>query len=93
VDLLLDLHGDEELPHIFLAGNAGIPGYTERLAQLQDSFYAAMLQACPEFQTEQGYPIDPPGRADLSKCSKQVGSVVNGRSHRSARSRGSKQMQ
>lgn len=25
VDLLMDVHGDEELPHVFVAGNEGIP--------------------------------------------------------------------
>lgn len=35
VDLMLDVHGDEDLPYNFISGNEGIPGWTPRLAQLQ----------------------------------------------------------
>lgn len=35
VDLMLDVHGDEDLPYNFVSGNEGIPGWTPRLAQLQ----------------------------------------------------------
>lgn len=31
VDLFLDIHGDEEIPHVFTAGCEGNPGYTPRL--------------------------------------------------------------
>ncbi len=30
VDFLLDVHGDEELPHVFVAGSDGIPRWAER---------------------------------------------------------------
>lgn len=35
VDLLVDVHGDEELPYCFIAGSEGIPGWSDRLARLQ----------------------------------------------------------
>jgi hypothetical protein len=35
VDMLVDVHGDEELPAVFLAGAEGISGWSERLQLLQ----------------------------------------------------------
>ncbi len=35
VDLFLDIHGDEEIPHVFAAGCEGNPGYTPRLERLR----------------------------------------------------------
>lgn len=37
VALMLDVHGDEELPYNFISGNEGIPSWTQRLASLQVS--------------------------------------------------------
>ncbi len=72
VDLCLDVHGDEALPHNFIAGAEGIPGWSPRLAALQERFLAAYVDACPDFQTAQGYPVDAPGAADMSMCTNQV---------------------
>jgi hypothetical protein len=41
-DLFVDVHGDEELPHIFFAGAQGIPGWNDRHAELYRSFATAM---------------------------------------------------
>jgi len=38
VDLFLDIHGDEEIPYVFTAGCEGNPGYSERLATLEERF-------------------------------------------------------
>jgi hypothetical protein len=35
VDMLIDVHGDEELPYCFIAGSEGIPGWSERMTLLQ----------------------------------------------------------
>lgn len=51
VDMLVDVHGDEELPYCFVAGAEGIPGWSSRLASLQDAFCAAFVRASPDFQT------------------------------------------
>eukprot|EP00878_Enallax_costatus_P010763 GHUV01011240.1.p1 GENE.GHUV01011240.1~~GHUV01011240.1.p1 ORF type:complete len:336 (+),score=49.72 GHUV01011240.1:1466-2473(+) len=72
VDLLIDVHGDEELPYVFLAGSEGIPGWTDRLQKLQSEFTAAFRRASPDFQTQFGYGVDPPGQADMRICSNQV---------------------
>ena len=72
VDFCLDVHGDEELPYNFVSGAEGIPGWTERLAALQDRFCAALERANPDFQRVHGYPLDEPGQANMSMCTSQV---------------------
>ncbi|MBU3023048.1 M14-type cytosolic carboxypeptidase [Aestuariibacter sp. A3R04] len=72
VDMYLDIHGDEALPYNFVAGSEGIPGYSPRLKQLEDTFKAALLAATPEFQDEYGYPKDKPGEANLTVASNAV---------------------
>ncbi|QIZ78863.1 carboxypeptidase family protein [Ferrimonas lipolytica] len=65
VDFFLDVHGDEGLPYNFIAGAEGIPNWSNtRQAQL-DGYKVALAQATPEFQTQFGYPIDEPGKANL----------------------------
>lgn len=38
VDMLVDVHGDEELPYCFIAGSEGIPGWSERMQMMQVSW-------------------------------------------------------
>ena len=52
VDLFLDIHGDEGLPYIFVAGTEGVPGYGPRIAALESRFKAAFAAASPDFQDE-----------------------------------------
>lgn len=73
VDMYLDLHGDEALPYNFVAGSEGNPGYSERIAYLEEKFKQALLTITPEFQDEFGYPKDKPNEADLSIASNAVG--------------------
>lgn len=35
VDMLVDVHGDEELPYCFIAGSEGIPGWNDRMKMMQ----------------------------------------------------------
>jgi len=74
VDLFLDIHGDEGLPYVFVAGNEGIPNYSPRLAELEESFKHHLLLASPDFQDEHGYAKKAPGQADLSMATAYVGS-------------------
>jgi len=73
VDLNLDIHGDEGLPYNFMASIEGIPSYDERLKHLLDSFRKHWLEISPDFQVEQGYPVNEPGKANLNICSKAIG--------------------
>ena len=72
VDFCLDVHGDEALPYNFIAGPEGIPSFTEALAQGLARFQAALVAANPEFQTEHGYGVTPPGKANLAICANHV---------------------
>lgn len=68
-DLALDVHGDEALPYNFIAGAEGIPGWSDRLADLQNNFKTAYVESSNSaFQTKIGYPITPPGKANMSIC-------------------------
>ncbi|WP_066565621.1 M14-type cytosolic carboxypeptidase [Snodgrassella sp. CFCC 13594] len=73
VDLFLDIHGDEAIPYVFLAGTDGVPAFNEHIAKLQQSFTHAFKLASPDFQDEHGYPIDKPGEANLSMATAYVG--------------------
>ena len=72
VDLALDVHGDEELPYNFIMGAEGIEGWDERHARLLTDFREAYVGANPDFQTEHGYPVDRPNRANMSMCTNQT---------------------
>ena len=70
LDLALDVHGDEALPYNFIAGTEGIPDWTNRLANLQQSFLDTYVSSSHgEFQTKYGYPKNAPGKANLTICS------------------------
>ncbi len=76
VDLFLDIHGDEEIPHVFTAGCEGNPGYTSRLAALEEEF-RSRLMAVGEFQTRFGYPRAEPGQANLALACNAVGQAFD----------------
>nr|NQU92934.1 carboxypeptidase family protein [Bacteroidota bacterium] len=73
VDLNLDIHGDEGLPYNFVSSIEGIPSFDTRLKSLLDNFKKNWLLISPDFQVEQGYPINEPGTANLNICSKAIG--------------------
>lgn len=64
VDLCLDVHGDEGLPYNFVVGSEGNPGYTPRIAALENTFKAAWLASCPDFQDQHHYGRSEPGTAN-----------------------------
>ncbi len=73
----LDLHGDEGLPYIFVAGCEGNPSFNEALAQQEANFSENLKLINPDFQTEYGYPKDEPGKANLTVASNWVGENFN----------------
>ncbi len=72
VDFCLDVHGDEALPYNFIAGANGIPSWTETHLNLLQNYQLELQQACPDFQTQYGYPVAPPGKANMTLCSNYV---------------------
>ncbi|OSI09721.1 M14-type cytosolic carboxypeptidase [Neisseria sp. Dent CA1/247] len=73
VDLFLDIHGDEAIPFVFVAGTEGVPSYDERIAALETQFKQAFAAASPDFQDEHGYEKDAPGQANMSMATAWVG--------------------
>ncbi len=59
VDLFLDVHGDEGLPYVFIAGSDELPDFTEEQAAWQKRFSDDFKIASPDFQDVYGYPKEP----------------------------------
>ncbi|NKF50645.1 carboxypeptidase family protein [Shewanella sp. WXL01] len=77
VDLFYDVHGDEGLPYVFLAGCEGVPVYNDKMAAVNKKFNDALLLASADFQTEFGYDKDEPGKANLTVGSNWVGNTFS----------------
>lgn len=77
VDLFLDMHGDENLPYNFVAGTEGVPSYNARIKGLEELFKQTLLSVTPEFQTEFGYDLDEPGKANMTIATAWVGEQFN----------------
>lgn len=73
VDIFLDIHGDEAIPYVFTAGCEGNPGYTPAMAEEAAQFRQRLLDSGAEYQTEQGYPVDAFGEANLTLACNAVG--------------------
>lgn len=71
-DYCLDVHGDEALPYNFIAGGEGIESWNDRHQTLLDTYKSTLASISPDFQTEHGYPVDPPKSADLKKCTDYI---------------------
>lgn len=72
VDFFLDVHGDEGLPYNFIAGARSIPSVTERQVALLERFQSELATRSPDFQTEHGYPVPPPGKSNLAMATPWV---------------------
>lgn len=73
----LDVHGDEALPYNFLAGTEGIPGWNEARQKKLDLYKSTLAQINPDFQTENGYPANSAGNANMSYCSNALAEHFN----------------
>ena len=73
VDLSLDIHGDEALPYNFVSGTEGVPSYSERVKNLEIDFKKSWMEASPDFQDTHHYPLNEPGKGNLSVGCKQIG--------------------
>jgi murein tripeptide amidase MpaA len=72
VDFAMDVHGDEAIPYVFLAGFDGIPSWTPRQGDLYKRFGNELAARTPDFQTKHGYPTAGPGKANLSMSTNQL---------------------
>lgn len=72
VAFCMDVHGDEAIPAVFLAGFEGIPSLSERQSATYARFRDTLAIRTPDFQTRLGYPVAGPGRANLSMATAQI---------------------
>jgi murein tripeptide amidase MpaA len=72
VDFAMDVHGDEAIPAVFIAGFEGIPSITDRQVQLYHRYRDTLAARTPDFQTRLGYPVAGAGKANLSMSTNQV---------------------
>ena len=72
VDFAMDVHGDEAIAAVFLAGFEGIPSITERQLHLYHRYRDTLAMRTPDFQTRLGYPPAPEGKANLTMSTNQV---------------------
>ncbi|WP_374414389.1 M14-type cytosolic carboxypeptidase [Novosphingobium colocasiae] len=72
VDFAMDVHGDEAIPAVFLAGFEGIPSLRPGQREGYDRYAALLEKRTPDFQTRIGYPVAPPGRSNLTMATNQL---------------------
>jgi murein tripeptide amidase MpaA len=72
VDFAMDVHADEAIPAVFLAGFEGIPSWTEAQGNGFYRYQSILDRRTPDFQTKLGYPKAPAGRANLSMSTNQL---------------------
>jgi len=68
-----DIHGDEALPYVFVAGCEMLPNFSERQRFQQEAFSADFRAASPDFQSEHGYSASKYKEDVLKLASKYVG--------------------
>ncbi|MCK9541553.1 MAG: M14-type cytosolic carboxypeptidase [Novosphingobium sp.] len=72
VDFAMDVHGDEAIPAVFLAGFEGIASITDAQLAAYHRYRAILERRTPDFQTRLGYPVAPPGKANLAMSTNQL---------------------
>ena len=72
VDLCLDVHGDEGLPYVFVAGSESLPNFTAEQAEAQQRFIADFKIASPDFQDVHGYGESPYSEETLTMGSPHI---------------------
>ncbi|MFZ6748459.1 M14 family metallopeptidase [Undibacterium sp. Ren11W] len=72
-DLFLDIHGDEALPYVFVAGSEMLQGFSETQMKEQQAFVDSFVAASPDFQTKFGYEASKYNDDVLTLASKYVG--------------------
>jgi murein tripeptide amidase MpaA len=77
VDFAIDVHGDEAIPHVFMAGFEGTPSWTGARGALYQSYLDRLLARTADFQTTYGYDIPGPGAANLAVSTNAVAERFN----------------
>jgi murein tripeptide amidase MpaA len=80
VHFAMDVHGDEAISAVFLAGFEGIPSWTEQQGTEYARYRRILERRTPDFQTRIGYPAARPGTANLAMSTNHLAERF-GRSH------------
>jgi murein tripeptide amidase MpaA len=72
VDFSIDVHGDESIPAVFLAGFEGIPSLRAEQLEGYRRYRAILARRTPDFQLKRGYPVTPAGKANLSMSTSHI---------------------
>jgi len=72
VDFAMDVHGDEAIPAVFLAGFEGIPSLKDEQQAGYVRFADLLERRTPDFQTKLGYPLTRPGKGNLTMSTNQL---------------------
>ena len=72
VHFAMDVHGDEGLPYVFLAGFEGIPSLKPEQLDGFNRYKAILARRTPDFQTKFGYPVAPAGKGNLTMATSQI---------------------
>ncbi|WP_395006929.1 M14-type cytosolic carboxypeptidase [Undibacterium sp.] len=72
-DLFLDIHGDEGLPYVFVAGSEMLEGFSDKQVREQNAFVDSFCAASPDFQTKFGYEASKYNEDLLKLASKYIG--------------------
>jgi murein tripeptide amidase MpaA len=73
VHAFFDIHGDEALPYVFVAGGEMLPGFTPEQARAQSEFIVNFKRASPDFQDVHGYSASKYNEDALKLASKWAG--------------------
>ena len=72
VHFAIDVHADEAIPAVFIAGFDGIPSWTQAQGDDYVRYQRILDRRTPDFQTKLGYPKARPGTANLSMSTNQL---------------------
>ncbi|MCP5404103.1 MAG: carboxypeptidase family protein [Novosphingobium sp.] len=72
VDFAMDVHGDEAIPAVFLAGFEGIPSLKQKQLSGFHRYRELLARRTPDFQTGRGYPVARPGKGNLAMATNQL---------------------
>lgn len=72
-DIFLDIHGDEALPYVFVAGSEMLENFSLQQQEQQSSFIANYKLSSPDFQDVIGYPAGKYNQDMLKLASKYIG--------------------
>ena len=72
IQFAIDVHGDEAIPAVFMAGFEGIPALTQAQSAGYRRYLDMLTARTPDFQTRRGYPQTRAGKANLAMATNQL---------------------